>query len=277
MKVALIQMNISREKAVNLDRARSLIAEAARGGADFAVLPEMFCCEYRNPAFIENREPAGGAIHSMLSEAARENRIYLIGGSFPEEDGGRIYNSSFVFDRSGRQLARHRKAHLFDIDVDGGQVFRESDTFSPGNEITVFDTEFGKMGLEICFDIRFPELTRIMALEGALAVFCPAAFNMTTGPAHWELSFRGRAVENQLFTLACAPARDVNGRYISYANSMAVTPWGDVLARADAEETLLYADLDLSLIGSIRRQLPLLASRRADLYTLEPRAVDDGL
>jgi predicted amidohydrolase len=125
------------------------------------------------------------------------------------------------------------------------------------------------MGLCVCFDIRFPELSRLMALDGAQAIFCPAAFNMTTGPAHWELLFRGRAVENQVFTLGCAPARDEQGAYVSYGNSIAVSPWGDVIARAGAEETILYADLDLGLVETVRRQLPLVSARRTDVYRLE--------
>lgn len=269
MKIALIQMKSCCEKSENLAHARELIASASENGADIAVLPEMFCCEYSNRAFVANKEPAGGEIWQMLSAAARENAVYLVGGSMPESEDGRVYNTAFVFGRDGAQLARHRKAHLFDIDVEGGQKFMESATFTAGDEITVFDTEYGKMGLCICFDIRFPELSRIMALEGAQVIFCPASFNMTTGPAHWELLFRGRAAENQVFFCGCAPARDVDGRYVSYANSIVASPWGDVVARAGADETVLYADVDLGMIGSIRRQLPLMSARRTDLYTLE--------
>lgn len=205
MKAALIQMRNVPEKQENLDRAARLIREAAENGAELCVLPEMFCCEYRNRAFIENQEPAGGPAWQMLSRAARENRVWLIGGTIPESDGGKIYNSSFVFDREGRQAARCRKSHLFDIDVEGGQRFKESDTFTAGDQICVFDTEFGRFGLCICFDMRFPELARIMSQDGAWAVFCPASFNMTTGPAHWEVMFRSRAVESQVYTLGCAP------------------------------------------------------------------------
>ena len=268
MKVSLIQMSVVPDKAANLAHARALIAAAAEAGADIAVLPEMFCCEYRNRAFVENRERAGGPAWAMLSAAAAENGVYLVGGSLPEEEGGRLYNSSFVFDRAGRQIARCRKTHLFDIAVDGGQHFQESATFTAGDDICVFDTEFGKMGLCICFDMRFPELARIMSMEGALAVFCPASFNMTTGPAHWELTFRGRAVESQVFTFGCAPARDEGGRYVSYANSIAVDPWGTVLARAGAEEATLTLDIDPGRVESVRRQLPLMSARRTDLYTL---------
>ena len=268
MKIALIQMNVTPHKAENLANARFLASEAAKSGADLAVLPEMFCCEYRSRAFVENREPAGGEVWRALSAIARENSLYLVGGSFPEEEDGHIYNSAFVFDRQGAQLARHRKTHLFDIDVDGGQRFWESDTFTPGSDVTTFDTEFGKMGLCVCFDIRFPELTRLETLRGAQVIFCPAAFNMTTGPAHWELLFRSRALEDQVFTAACAPARDESGSYVSYANSLCCSPWGDVLCRAGTEEQILLADIDLARIDAVRRQLPLLSARRTDVYTL---------
>ena len=269
MKAALVQLLNTDDKAYNLAHARELIGEAARGGADLVCLPEMFCCEYRNRSFVAAQEPRGGPACAMLSEAARENGVYLIGGTIPEAEDGRLYNTAFVFDRGGAELARCRKIHLFDIDVKGGQYFKESDTFTPGSEVCVFDTEFGRLGLCVCFDIRFPELTRLMALSGAWAMFCPASFNMTTGPAHWELSFRGRAVESQLYTLGCAPARDVNGSYVSYANSIVVHPWGNVIARAGAEETILYADICPEEAASVREQLPLLSARRTDVYTLD--------
>jgi predicted amidohydrolase len=187
----------------------------------------------------------------------------------PEAEGDLTYNTSFVFDRQGKQVAFHRKAHLFDVDIPGGQRFMESHTFTAGDKVTVFDSEFGKMGLLVCFDIRFPELSRLMTLEGAQVLFCPAAFNMTTGPAHWEILFRGRAAENQVFTAGCAPARDETGSYVSYGNSIAVSPWGEVLARAGAEETIIYADFDLQLVNSVRSHLPLISARRTDIYTLK--------
>ena len=190
----------------------------------------------------------------------------MVGGSLPELDGDKVYNTSYVFDPTGRCVARHRKMHLFDIDVAGGQRFRESDTLSAGNEITVFDTPWGKMGLCICFDIRFPELFRRMALKGAEAIFVPAAFNMTTGPMHWELSFRMRAVDNQLFTVGAAPARNEQGCYVSYAHSIACSPWGEILSRAGTGQETLLVDVDFSENERVRSQLPLLSARRADIY-----------
>ncbi len=143
------------------------------------------------------------------------------------------------------------------MDIEGGQYFKESDTFTPGDQATVFDTPWGKIGLCICFDFRFPQLAWEMTKQGAKMMIVPAAFNMTTGPAHWELLFRQRAVDSQCFTLGVAPARDEAGPYVSYGNSIAVSPWGDVLWRAGAEETFQVVELDLTLVEKTRRELPL--------------------
>ena len=196
MRIALIQMPVLPDKVKNIQTACGKIREAAKNGADFAVLPEMFCCPYDNSCFGAYGEPEGGEAQTALSHLAAELGLYLVGGTVPELSEGRIYNTSYVYGPDGRQLAKHRKAHLFDIDVQGGQRFRESDPLSPGNAITTFETAFGTMGLCVCFDLRFEELARCMCLRGAKVIFVPAAFNMTTGPAHWELLFRQRAVDN---------------------------------------------------------------------------------
>ena len=262
MRIALIQMPVLPDKVKNIQTACGKIREAAKNGADFAVLPEMFCCPYDNSCFGAYGEPEGGEAQTALSHLAAELGLYLVGGTVPELSEGRIYNTSYVYGPDGRQLAKHRKAHLFDIDVQGGQRFRESDTLSPGNAITTFETAFGTMGLCVCFDLRFEELARCMCLRGAKVIFVPAAFNMTTGPAHWELLFRQRAVDNQCFTVGVSPARDEQGSYVAYGNSIAVDPWGAVLCRAGAEETTLYADLDVERLEAIRAQLPILSARR---------------
>ncbi|MCI6171402.1 MAG: carbon-nitrogen hydrolase family protein, partial [Selenomonas bovis] len=178
----------------------------------------------------------------------------------------------FVFDAAGRQIARHRKVHLFDIDIAGGQRFRESDTFSPGADLTVFDTPLGRFGVVICFDIRFPELMQLMALYGAEAVFVPASFNMTTGPVHWQLLFRARALDAQLFLLGCSAARDARSRYVAYGHSLAVSPWGTVLAELGAQPETLLATLDLDELLRTRAQIPVMGgARRTDLYELRWR------
>ena len=271
MRVALIQMPVVPDKQRNIQTALAKIREAADNGADFAVLPEMFCCPYDNSCFRPYGEPEGSEAQAALSALAAERKLYLVGGTVPELAGEHVYNTCYVYGPDGRQLARHRKAHLFDIDVPGGQRFRESDTFSRGNAVTTFETAFGTMGLCVCFDLRFEELARCMCLRGAKVIFVPAAFNMTTGPAHWEILFRQRAVDNQCFTVGVAPARDEAASYVSYGNSIAVDPWGTVLCRAGAEETTLYADLDLDRLAAVRSQLPILSGRRTDLYEIGER------
>ena len=266
MRVAMLQMNVAHDKQKNLERARQMLEQAKRDGAELAVLPEMFCCPYSNRFFRSYGEEEGGPAWQALSGMAREFSFYLVAGSMPELKDGQVYNTAYVFDRTGQQIAKHRKAHLFDIDVEGGQRFQESETLSPGDQITVFDTEFGRLGLCICFDFRFQEMAKAMADRGAQLIIVPAAFNMTTGPAHWELMFRQRAVDNQVFTLGTAPARNEEEEYVSYGNSILVDPWGTVLARAGAGEELLLADIDLARNEAIRRQLPIRAARRNDLY-----------
>lgn len=268
MRAALIQMPVTRDKRENLETACRRLREAKAREADIAVLPEMFCCPYDNACFQAYGERSGGEAQKTLSALAAELELYVVGGSLPELEGNRLYNTSYVYGRRGELLAKHRKVHLFDIDVEGGQRFMESETLAPGNAVTTFETEFGTMGLCVCFDLRFEELIRCMCLRGAKCVFVPAAFNMTTGPAHWELLFRQRAVDNQCFTVGVSPAKDETASYVAYGNSIAVDPWGSVLCRAGAEEATLYADLDLNRVEAVRRQLPILSARRTDLYEI---------
>ncbi|MDD2533867.1 MAG: carbon-nitrogen hydrolase family protein, partial [Eubacteriales bacterium] len=194
-------------------------------------------------------------------------KVWLIAGSLPERDNrGRIYNTSFVFNREGQMITRHRKIHLFSIDVPGGQYFQESDTLTAGDTATVFATEFGAIGLCVCFDFRFPELARKMALDGAKIIVVPGAFNQTTGPAHWELMFRSRAVDNQLFTLGCAPARNLEATYQSWGHSILVDPWGSIVTQLDDQTGQIVATIDLDAVEKTRLALPLLKNRRPDIY-----------
>ena len=268
MRVALIQMPITADKAENINTACKKLREAAANGTDIAVLPEMFCCPYQNDCFRTYGEEENGPAQAALSALAAELGMYVVGGSLPELADGNVYNTSYVYGRQGELLAKHRKAHLFDIDVAGGQRFRESDTLSPGNAITTFETEFGTMGLCICFDLRFEELAREMALQGARVLLVPAAFNMTTGPAHWELLFRQRAVDNQLYTVGTSPARNEKETYVAWGHSIVCDPWGSVLHQCGAGEEVAVTALDLTRIESVRRQLPILSARREDVYSV---------
>ena len=173
-----------------------------------------------------------------------------------------------MFDREGKQIAKHRKVHLFDIDVKNGQQFKESDTLSAGLDVTVFNTEFGKVGLCICYDIRFPELSRLMVDQGAKMIIVPAAFNMTTGPSHWEILFRTRALDNQVYTLGVAPARNSNSGYTSWGHSVAVSPWGEVINQLGEYESNMIIEIDFDYVDKIRRELPMLKHRREDIYLM---------
>ena len=196
MKVSLLQIKTAPTPEENIIKIKEMLKEAKAAGADMAVLPEMCCCPYENSAFVEFAMPWNSPFLTEMAGMAKEFGLYIVAGSVPLASEGKIYNASFVYNDKGECIAKHRKTHLFDINVEGGQVFMESDTFTAGKDVTTFPTPWGKMGLIICYDIRFPELSRLLSLEGVQAILVPAAFNMTTGPAHWELSFRMRALRS---------------------------------------------------------------------------------
>lgn len=267
MKIAQIQSHVYSEKMENLEQLEVRLRELDGQKPDLVMLGEMFCCPYETSLFPSYAEDEGGPVWSRLSSLAKEHGIYLAAGSVPERDeAGKVYNTAYVFDRDGRQIAKHRKVHMFDIQVEGGQHFRESETLTPGDACTVFDTEFGKIGLCICFDFRFPEMARRMVLEGARLILVPAAFNMTTGPAHWELMFRSRAVDNQCFVAGTSCARDMQANYVAWGHTLLVSPWGDVIEEMGEEEGVIVNTIDLSYADKVRRELPLLSARREEVY-----------
>lgn len=277
IKIAAIQMSTVADKMENVRTVKTYLEKIKDENPDFVILPEMFCCPYQTENFPIYAEKEGGPVWQQLSGYAKQYGIYLIGGSMPEKDAeGNVYNTSYIFDREGKQIGKHRKVHLFDIDVKGGQTFKESDTLTAGDSNTVFDTEFGKIGVMLCFDIRFPELSRMMVNDGAKVIFVPAAFNMTTGPAHWELSFRTRALDNQIYMVGCAPARDVSAGYISWGHSIVTDPWGRVTGMLDENEGILLAELDMDYEEQVREELPLLKSRRKDIYQLAKNLINSG-
>lgn len=268
MKVSLLQIKTAATPAENILKIKTMLIQAKAEGADLAILPEMCCCPYENSAFVQFAMEMESDFLSAIAAAAKELGLYIIAGSVPLAFDGKIYNASFVYNDQGERIALHRKTHLFDINVPGGQYFMESDTFTAGKDVTTFDTPWGRMGLMICYDIRFPELSRLLALEGAQAIFVPAAFNMTTGPAHWELSFRMRALDNQVFLIGCAPARDMDASYTAWGHSIVTDPWGSVVAEMAEEEGILTAELDFDKTAQVRKQLPLLQHRRTDFYDI---------
>lgn len=200
---------------------------------------------------------------------AIETRAYIVGGSIPEREpsSGNIYSTCLIFGRNGQLLASHRKIHLFDIDMPGRMTFRESETLSPGTDITIVNLEeYGTIAIGICYDMRFPELATIGARNGAFALIYPSAFNMNTGPLHWELLGRSRAVDNQVFVVLCSQARDYEAEYRAWGHSVVVDPRGTIVTGAEEKETIVYADLDVDTIQQARSEIPVTTQRRFDVY-----------
>ncbi len=269
IKVANIQMNIKNDKEENFKTVEKYLEIVSKENVDVVLLPEMFNCPYQTSNFPIYAELEGEMSWQKCSALASKYGIYLVAGSMPEKDlEGRVYNTAYVFDRQGNQIGKHRKAHLFDISVKDGQTFKESDTLTAGNQVTVFETEFGTMGICICYDFRFPELVRLMVNKGAKVILVPAAFNMTTGPAHWEILFRNRALDNQVFVIGTAPARNEASGYTSWGHSIVVAPWGNIIEQMEEKEGYIINELDLSQVDKIRKELPLLGHRRNDMYEL---------
>jgi omega-amidase len=258
LKLGLCQMMVTGSKQDNLKIAVDMLKTCSNNKVNIAILPEMFNCPYDISKFwvfaedLENSETV-----SVISSAAKYNDMYVVAGSIPELCEGHIYNTCLIFDRTGAIIGKHRKIHLFDIDIKNGIRFKESDVLSSGNQITVIPTEYCKIGIAICFDIRFSKLYGEMSKAGAKLFITPGAFNMTTGPAHWELLIRARALDNQVFHAAVSSARNTEANYVAYGNSMLCDAWGRVLNRADEKEQIVFADIDLDMVNSIRAQIPL--------------------
>jgi len=262
IRVACVQLSSGRDKAANLARAESLVARAASTGADVIVLPEKWNAVGDADLYRSVAEPLdGGESVDAMARWARTLGVTLVGGSITERRDGRekLSNTCCVFDAEGALVAVYRKIHLFDVDV-GGRVYRESDAEEPGNEPVVTDVEDWKLGLTICYDLRFPELYRILALEGAELVTVPANFTAFTGRDHWHVLLRARAIENQCYVAAAAQLGE------SYGRSLIVDPWGTVLAQAPDEETVVVAEVDRARMREIRATLPSLANRQLDAY-----------
>ncbi|EPS40413.1 hypothetical protein H072_5772 [Dactylellina haptotyla CBS 200.50] len=271
-KIALVQLAAGPDKAANLAHAKTKVLEAAKAGANVIVLPECFNSPYGTNYFPQYAEsltaPNSSPSFSTLSSIAKETSTYLIGGSIPEVDPNtqKLYNTSLVFSPMGELLATHRKIHLFDIDIPGKIQFKESEVLSPGDNMTIVETEYGKIGLGICYDIRFPELAMTAARKGCFAMIYPGAFNMTTGPLHWSLLARSRAVDNQIYVALCSPARDMNASYHAWGHSMVVDPNGEILQELEHSEGLVLANLSRERIEEVRKGIPVTMQRRFDVY-----------
>jgi predicted amidohydrolase len=267
MRAAAVQLNSTDEYERNLDVAGRLVRDAAADGAELVVLPEKWTVLGSPEALRSSAEPLDGPALTAASEWARELGIFLVAGSVSEVVRGqdKLANTSVMFGPGGERRAVYRKIHLFDVDV-GEVAYRESAIEHAGGEIALGEADGVQVGLTICYDLRFPELYRILALRGARVITVPSAFTERTGRDHWEVLIRARAIEDQVFIVAAGQIGAAPPHYRSYGRSMIVDPWGVVLAQAADREGFVAADLDFTIQDDVRSSLPSLRHRRPETY-----------
>ncbi len=266
MRVAVVQLNSTADKDRNLEAAGRLVRAAAADGAELVALPEKWNLLAAGPELLAGAEALDGPTLTAARTWARELGIHLLAGSVSEQGpDGKAFNTSVLIGPDGDDLAAYRKIHMFDVDVDG-IAYRESDHEEPGGEIVVAPLPQASLGLSVCYDLRFPELYRILAVRGARIVAVPSAFTLATGRDHWEVLLRARAIEDQVFVLAPNQVGEAPPHFRSYGRSTIVDPWGVVLATAPDEECFVAADLDLAAQERVRESLPSLANRRPQAY-----------
>ena len=264
--MAVIQMDTRDNKDANLKAASGFIDEAAAKGAKFVSFPEVFNViddGQEAPELV----PEGRTI-SLMAEKAREHGIWIHCGSIAEmnPDGDRKFNTTAVLDPTGKMVAKYRKLHTFDITLPDGSVAEESAKIKPGDKMVTVETEMGHLGLSICYDIRFPEMYRWMALQGAQILFTPANFRMATGKDHWEAILRARAIENTCYVVAAGQYGKKRGVSDSFGDSVIIDPWGTIVARAPERAGIAIGEIDLDYLDKVRANLPSLKNRRGDVY-----------
>jgi predicted amidohydrolase len=265
VRVAAVQLNSTSDKARNLAAAERLVREAAADGAELVALPEKWNLLADGEGLLAGAEPLDGPSLSAARDWARTLGIHLLAGSIGERGGEKAANTSVLIGPDGEDVATYRKIHMFDVDA-GGVSYRESAHESPGSEIVTGALGELLLGMTVCYDLRFPELFRILALRGARLIAVPSAFTLATGRDHWEVLLRARAIENQVFVLAPNQIGRAEPHYESFGRSAIVDPWGVVLATAPDEECFIAADLDLAKQERVRESLPSLANRRPEAY-----------
>lgn len=267
--VALVQMQSGLDKEQNLSAAERLVDEAAGRGARLVALPEYFSFGSMGPLQRENAESVPGPTVDRLREMARAARIYLVGGSLAERiaDSNKVFNTTVLINPSGEIIATYRKIHLFNLEIDEQTAIRESDFLQPGDSLVTAETDYGTVGLTICFDLRFPEIYRALTLSRAGVIFVVSSFMALTGKDHWEPLLRARAIENQVFVAAPNQAGLIPGtNQLRHGHSVVIDPWGTVLSEASNGEEVITAEIDFDYLATVRKQLPSLAGRRPDVY-----------
>jgi deaminated glutathione amidase len=265
LRVAAVQLNSSGDKERNIASAERMVRAAAADGAELVALPEKWNLLAAGEGMLAGAESLEGPSLTAARSWARELGIHLLAGSISEAGDEKAFNTSVLIGPGGDDLAVYRKIHLFDVSA-GGVEYRESDFEEPGEEIVTAEVGGLTVGLSVCYDLRFPELYRILAVRGARLIAVPSAFTAATGRDHWEVLLRARAIEDQAFVLASNQVGEAPPHYSSYGHSAIVDPWGSVLAMAPEGECFIAAELDLDAQAEVRRALPSLANRRPQAY-----------
>ncbi|GJQ59567.1 MAG: carbon-nitrogen hydrolase family protein [Candidatus Scalindua sp. AMX11] len=267
LKIAAVQFCANEDKKENLTRISRYIHTAIEKGVDTVVLPEVFNCCGRTEVMVKNAEQIPGYTTSFLSDIAQRGGISIVCGTIYEKaEKNKVFNTSVLVGRDGEILAKYRKIHLFDVDISGRVRYKESDYVTAGNEIVTVSMDNFDVGLVICYDLRFCELFRILALRGAKIIFLPSAFTLATGKYHWEPLIKARAIENQVFIVAVNQIGTSPNNITCYGKSMIVDPWGRVLAEAEDDDNIISAEIDLNVLDTVRADIPSFSHRRIDLY-----------
>ena len=264
-RVALVQMDSQWDREENLRKMDERTRAAAKHGAALVVFPET--AEYIGPDMAGHASPVPGEITERFSDMARKNGVWLHTGSITEKYEKKTRNLSMLFSPDGRGAASYRKLHMFDVNVEEGPSYRESDEILPGETVCLADTDLGRLGLSICYDLRFPQVYRLMADHGAEMLIVSANFTDSTGEAHWEPLLRARAIENTCYVLACGQCGQ-KPAFKAHGHSMVIDPWGRILAEAGDKEEILYAEISSEVLKKTRNQIPCLQNQREDLYQL---------
>ncbi|KRX06562.1 Carbon-nitrogen hydrolase [Pseudocohnilembus persalinus] len=273
-KLAVCQVKVLPEKMDTLASVKKSIEEAAQNGAKITVLGETFNSIY-TPKYLhaaaENFQDKNNCpTLQLLEELSLKHKIYIC-GSIPEKDNDKLYNTIVFYNNKGELIKTYRKIHLFDIDIPGKATYKESNTFGPGNQLTVVETELATFGLGICYDIRFPEYALALCQKGANVLIYPGNFSPATGPLHWRLLLQGRALDNLSYVVGASTRRYVEDPsvYQAYGHSQIVDPFGKVVVETDEKEAIIYHDIDLDYVKQVRQQIPIYQQKRNDIYELK--------
>lgn len=259
-RIAIVQMSSTAAVVDNLQQVNSLVGEAANKGARLLVLPENFAymAGPTNEVWSVAERPGAGPIQDRIATLAQQYKIWIVAGSIPLHSPieKRVFSACMVYNESGENCARYDKIHMFDVRISDVEMYKESDRYIPGNAVVCVDTPVGRIGLSICYDLRFAQLYRTLLNGGAEIFIVPAAFTATTGKAHWEVLLRARAIENLTYTIAANQCGTHANGFQTWGHSMAIDPWGSIIAQGNNEPAVVYADIDLPRMASLRRSFP---------------------